>query len=192
MTGSLLSAPCGIRPSINVVINRIPSSHSRNNVASRHHCSTHASTLHLPTQPPTSICILMTRVNPLCVHVNYHSWHVHGLLGSSHGTCYIFVAKPTGSRSSISLLGKAPSYLSSLVTIATPTRSTCSSRYISLVIPKANTSFGCLSFQFSASNDWNELQKSLKLETHISLSNFKHQLSEQLIDHCTCTQPICK
>ena len=35
------------------------------------------------------------------------------------------------------LLGKAPPYLSSLVNIATPTRSTRSSRYISLVIPKA-------------------------------------------------------
>jgi hypothetical protein len=54
----------------------------------------------------------------------------------------------------------------------------CSSRYISLVNPKANSSFGRLSFQFSAANDWNELQKSLKLETHISLTSFKHQLSE--------------
>ena len=52
-----------------------------------------------------------------------------------------------------SLLGKAPPYLSSLVTIAAPTRS---SRYISLVTPKANSSFGRLSFQFSAANDWNE------------------------------------
>jgi hypothetical protein len=67
-----------------------------------------------------------------------------------------------------------------------------SSRYISLVIPKSNSSFGCLSFQFSAANDWNELQKSQKLETYISLTNFKHQLSEQLTDHWTCTQPICK
>jgi hypothetical protein len=33
-----------------------------------------------------------------------------------------------------------------------------SSRYISLVTPKANSSFGHLSFQFSAANDWNELQ----------------------------------
>jgi hypothetical protein len=41
-----------------------------------------------------------------------------------------------------SLLGKAPPYLSSLVTITAPTRSTRSSRYISLVIPKANTYFG--------------------------------------------------
>jgi hypothetical protein len=86
-----------------------------------------------------------------------------------------------------SLLGKAPHYLSSLVIIAAPTRSTRSSRYISLVTPKANSSFGRLSFQFSATNDWKELQKSLKLETHISLTNFKNQLSEQLTDHCTCT-----
>jgi hypothetical protein len=86
-----------------------------------------------------------------------------------------------------SLLGKAPPYLSSLVTIAAPTRSTRSSRYISLVIPKANSSFGHISFPFSAANDWNNLHKSLKLETHISLTSFKHQLSEQLTDHCTCT-----
>ena len=36
-----------------------------------------------------------------------------------------------------------------------------SSRYSSLVIPKANSSFGCLIFQFSVAKDWNELQKSL-------------------------------
>ena len=75
----------------------------------------------------------------------------------------------------------APPYLSSLVSIAAPTCSTCSSRYFSLVIPKASSSFGRLSFQFSAANDWNKLQQSLKLETHISLTNFKHQLSEQPI-----------
>uniref|UniRef100_A0A8K9XW94 Reverse transcriptase domain-containing protein n=1 Tax=Oncorhynchus mykiss TaxID=8022 RepID=A0A8K9XW94_ONCMY len=69
-----------------------------------------------------------------------------------------------------SLLGKAPPYLSSLVTIAAPTRSTRSSRYILLVTPKANTSFGRLSFQFSAVNAWNELQKSQPI----------------------CKQPICK
>uniref|UniRef100_A0A8C7M9P8 Reverse transcriptase domain-containing protein n=1 Tax=Oncorhynchus kisutch TaxID=8019 RepID=A0A8C7M9P8_ONCKI len=85
------------------------------------------------------------------------------------------------------LLSKVPPYLSSLVTIAAPTCSTCSSRYISLVTPKINSSFGRLSFLFSAANYWNELQKSLKLETRISLTSFKHQLSEQLTDYCTCT-----
>jgi hypothetical protein len=78
------------------------------------------------------------------------------------------------------LRGIALPYLSSLVTIKTLTRSTRSNRHISLVIPKANTYFGHLSFQFSAANDWNEWQKSLKLESYISLTNFKHQLSEQL------------
>jgi hypothetical protein len=52
-----------------------------------------------------------------------------------------------------SLLGKALPYLGSLVTIATPTHSMRSSRYIALVIPKANTFFGCLSFQLSYAND---------------------------------------
>uniref|UniRef100_A0A8K9XM44 SWIM-type domain-containing protein n=1 Tax=Oncorhynchus mykiss TaxID=8022 RepID=A0A8K9XM44_ONCMY len=84
------------------------------------------------------------------------------------------------------MLGKALPYLSSLVTIKTLTRSTRSSRYFSLVIPKANTSFGHLSVQFSAANDWSELQKSLKLDTYISLT--EHQLT----DRCSCTQPICK
>ena len=75
----------------------------------------------------------------------------------------------------------------SLVTIASPTCSTRSCRYISPGTPKTNSFFGRLSFQFSAVNDWNERQKSLKLETLISLTSFKHQLSEQLTDYCTCT-----
>ena len=88
------------------------------------------------------------------------------------------------------LLCKVPPYLSSLVNIAAPTCSTRSSRYISLVTTKNNSSFGRLSFQFSAANDWNELQKSLKLKTLFSLTSFKQQLSEQLTDYCNCTLPI--
>ena len=59
--------------------------------------------------------------------------------------------------------------------------------YISLVTPKTKSFFGRISFQFSAANDWKELQKSLNLETLISLTSFKHQLSEQLTDYSTCT-----
>ena len=65
-----------------------------------------------------------------------------------------------------SLLGKAPPYLSSLVTIAAPTSSTCSSRYISLVNPKANSSFGRLSFQFSAAHSFS---------AHLSLQSLSLQ-----------------
>ena len=53
-----------------------------------------------------------------------------------------------------SMLGKAPPYLSSLLTITTPTHSTRSSRYISLVNSKATTPFGRLSFEFSDASDW--------------------------------------
>jgi hypothetical protein len=67
-----------------------------------------------------------------------------------------------------SMLGKAPPYISSPDMI-TPTHSTRSSRYISLVIPKANTSFGHLSFQFSAANDWNKL---LKIKNKITEDTF--------------------
>ena len=56
------------------------------------------------------------------------------------------------------LLGKVPPYLCMLVTMAAPTRSTRSSRYISLGTPKATSSFGRLCFQFSGANALNELQ----------------------------------
>lgn len=85
-----------------------------------------------------------------------------------------------------SLLGKVPLYLSCLVTIAVPTRSLRSSRYIALVTPKVCTTFGRQSFQFAAANDWNGLQKTLKLETLISPVAFKLLLSEHLTDLCTC------
>ena len=75
-----------------------------------------------------------------------------------------------------SFLGKAPPYLCSLVTITTLTRSTCSSRYISLVIPKANTSFGRLSFQFSAANDWNDMQNLFLLFCTLVFLLAHHQL----------------
>jgi hypothetical protein len=45
-----------------------------------------------------------------------------------------------------SLLGKALPYLSSLVTKTTSTRSSCSSRYVSLVIPKANSYLAAFPF----------------------------------------------
>ena len=38
-----------------------------------------------------------------------------------------------------------------------------------LIFPKAHTSLGRSSFQFPAVSDWNELQKSLKLDSFISL-----------------------
>jgi hypothetical protein len=85
-----------------------------------------------------------------------------------------------------SILRKTPPYLNSLLTIALPVRNLRSSRVISLVIPKVKTSFGQSSFQFAAASNWNELQKTLKLENTISLISFKNRLSELLPIRCTC------
>ena len=77
-----------------------------------------------------------------------------------------------------SLLGKAPPYLSSLVTIATPTRSTRSSRYISLVIHKANTSFVHLSLLpmtgTNCKNHWSSRLISPSLTLSIYLGRLQH------------------
>lgn len=48
------------------------------------------------------------------------------------------------------------------------------------------TSFGRFSFQFAAPNDWNELQKRLKLRTFIPLSTFDNLLRTIVSDQCTC------
>ena len=74
--------------------------------------------------------------------------------------------------------------------LATALRSGIGKQDRSLVISKANSSFGRLSFQFSAANDWNKLQKSLKQETHICLTSFKHQLSEHLPIQLSHPQPV--
>jgi hypothetical protein len=84
------------------------------------------------------------------------------------------------------LLCKTPTYLRSLISRATPFMNLRSSRYITLIATKARTSFGRLSFQFSAVNDWNTLQKSLKLESIVPFFTFKSLLAKTLSDHCTC------
>lgn len=115
---------------------------------------------------------------------NTHHCTLYSLVGwpSLHNRClnhwYQLIYK--------SILGKTPSYLSTLITISVPVFNLRSSKYISLDPTKACTSFGRSSFKFSAANDWNTLQKSLKLESTVSITTFKVLLSNLLTDHCTC------
>lgn len=85
-----------------------------------------------------------------------------------------------------SIIGKTPPYLRSLLNISISLRTLRSSKLITLVIPKVRTSFGRHSFQSAAPTDWNELQKSLKLHTFISLPSFNNSLHDIVSDHCTC------
>ena len=82
----------------------------------------------------------------------------------SAGPRYIFVARPTGPRSSISLC-----YLK-LRLISAHDNNNHSQHALQQVYltghPQSQHLFGRLSFQLSAASDWNKLQKSLNLETY--------------------------
>ena len=53
-------------------------------------------------------------------------------------------------------------------------------------MPVTHTSLGRSSFQFAAASDWNELQKTLKLDSFISISSFKDSIMDTLNDNCGC------
>ena len=88
-----------------------------------------------------------------------------------------------------SLLGKALPYLSSLVTIATPTRSIRSSRYFSLVIPKAKTLLAAAVHSPSVNSPSNQLPTS---STYLFLffCSFAHQFFYLHIHICTYITPV--
>lgn len=85
-----------------------------------------------------------------------------------------------------SLIGKLPNYLSSLLQIHKPSRTLRSSCYIRLTVPKTQKEFGKTSFQFSAPNDWNNLQETLKLTSFVPTACFIKSVSAILQDKCTC------
>ena len=83
------------------------------------------------------------------------------------------------------LIYKNP-YLKYLLQPSSSTYNTSSASHILLKVPKAHTSLGRSSFQFAAASDWNELQKSLKLDCFISISSFKDSITDTLTDSCGC------
>lgn len=66
------------------------------------------------------------------------------------------------------------------------TRTLFSSSRTRVHFPKVHTSFSCSSSQFSAASDWNHLQQTLKLNSFIPLSTFKHSIKAIAQDQCTC------
>jgi hypothetical protein len=51
-----------------------------------------------------------------------------------------------------------------------------------LKVPKAHTPLVHSSFQFTVARDWNKLQKTLKLDSFISISSFKDSIMDTLPD----------
>lgn len=96
---------------------------------------------------------------------NTHHCHLYSLLNwsSLHSRrqihWFLFIYK--------TLIGKT------LLNFHNTSRNLHSSSIINFHIPKVRTSFGRCSFHFSAANDWNHLQQTLKLSSFISLASFK-------------------
>uniref|UniRef100_A0A3B1KHQ9 Reverse transcriptase domain-containing protein n=1 Tax=Astyanax mexicanus TaxID=7994 RepID=A0A3B1KHQ9_ASTMX len=84
------------------------------------------------------------------------------------------------------LVGLSPQYLSSLLQYSSSSYNTRSAHLIMLQVPKMKTSLGLLAFQAAAANDWNLLQKTLKLDLFISMSDFKKTIAELLNEKCCC------
>lgn len=87
------------------------------------------------------------------------------------------------------LIGLLPSYLCTYLTI-TPNLvySLRSQDYISAPVPRTRTEFGKRAFMYSAPSTWNELQKTLKLQALVTMSDFKAHVT----DFVTSELGICK
>ena len=87
------------------------------------------------------------------------------------------------------LLGLSPPYLCQLLQISSASYNTQSARHILLKVPKTLSVLGQSSFRAAAATDWNNLQKTLKLDTFISKSAFKASVTATLNDTCHCFSP---
>ena len=80
------------------------------------------------------------------------------------------------------ILGLTLPYLRYLLQPSSSTYNTHSASHILLKVPKAHTYLGCSSIQFAAASNSNELQKTFKLDSFISISTFKDSIMEPLTD----------
>ncbi len=87
------------------------------------------------------------------------------------------------------LLGLSPPYLCHLLQTTSASFNTQSACLILLKTPRTFTAIGQTSFKSAAANDWNNLQKSLKLDSFIPKSAFKTFVMASLKDTCHCFSP---
>ena len=84
------------------------------------------------------------------------------------------------------LAGKVPLYLSSLLKHREISYFTRSQSYITLEVPHTSSKLGETAFYSYAPVKWNEIQKSLKMDTLISVKDFKVLIDGFYSENCTC------
>ena len=91
---------------------------------------------------------------------------------------YLFIYK--------ALLDTLPPYICALLSQTSNSYCTRSSELLLLNIPRIRTDFGETAFSFCAPTAWNNLQRTLKLDTLVPLSHFKSLLNTYFSPVCTC------
>ncbi len=88
------------------------------------------------------------------------------------------------------IIGLLPSYLCTYLTFTSnPSYRLHSLDFLTASVPRTRTEFGKRAFMFSAPSAWNNLQKSLKLQEFITITDFKTQLTGLLMSNfgtCKC------
>ena len=84
------------------------------------------------------------------------------------------------------ILGKLPSYISSLLNWQSGLYQTRSNSYPQLTVPNVRTELGKLAFCFDAPTSWNLVQRTLKLETLIPYKQFKTLIANLPTPLCNC------
>lgn len=91
---------------------------------------------------------------------------------------YIFIYK--------AILGKFPLYLCNLLSVCSGTYQLRSSKWLLFNVPRVTTKLGKTAFSYLAPWGWNNLQKELKLETLMSLNEFKTTIKSVVMETCSC------
>ena len=91
---------------------------------------------------------------------------------------YIFIYK--------AILGKFPLYLCNLLSVCSGTYQLRSSKWLLFNVPRVITELGKTAFSYLAPWGWNNLQKELKLETLMSLNEFKTTIKSVVMETCSC------
>ena len=84
------------------------------------------------------------------------------------------------------ILGKLPSYLTSLITWRSSHHHTRSQDWLVLAVPQVRTDLGKSAFSYSAPRVWNEIQETIRLDTLVPLGSFKNLIKDTMVVICTC------
>ena len=111
-----------------------------------------------------------------CILYDLVGWTSLAIRRQQHWLIFIYKA----------ILGKLPSYLCSFLYSSSTGYQLRSSNLLLFSVPRVFTDLGKTAFSFNAPWSWNNLQKELKLDSIISLNEFKSIIKSVVTEACGC------